>query len=251
MDPREAAGIDPAVHWYYRTKKLPLLEYLDGLLASRGTLDVVDVGAGSGVFAESVMESAGRRLGDVRLVDASYPSDEECYDPRVSGRLIRSRGLPEELRGSLILMMDVLEHVEDDEAFLRSVTGRCRGRNHVFITAPAFMSLWSAHDVFLGHHRRYRLAELRAKAARAGVRVTSAYYLYGLILPFVWLLRRLRPARVGSDLKPASPLVSAVLELACRAEFALRRWNRLGGVTCVVEGVIEAPEEARPAGPRR
>jgi len=225
------AGVDPASHWYYRTKRIPLVSWMRDILKRReGTIDVLDVGAGSGFFSDSLIEAGGGRIGEVRRVDPGYPAGESAG---------RSRKLPSRVKNSLVLLMDVLEHVKDGQALLDSVVKRCDGTSCFFITAPAFMSLWSPHDVLLGHHRRYTLPELRETAEKAGLIVTSSYYLYGAIFPAVWLVRRFKNAAGGgSDLKPAGPVVSALLELICRGEFLFRRLNKLAGVTCVVEANI-------------
>jgi hypothetical protein len=220
------SGVDPAAHWYYRTKRMPLVSWMRGILKRRpGKLDILDVGAGSGFFSQSLIDAGGARIGKVRRVDSGYPADSEG----------RTRELPARVENSLVLMMDVLEHVKDGQALLDSVVNRCEGTNYFFLTAPAFMSLWSAHDVFLGHHRRYTLPELRETAKKAGLVVASSYYLYGAIFPAVWLVRRFGAAGGGSDLKPAGSAVNALLELVCRAEFVFRRLNKIAGVTCVVE----------------
>jgi hypothetical protein len=221
------SGVDPASHWYYRTKRIPAVSWMRGILKRRpGKLDVLDVGAGSGFFSQSLLDAGGARIGAALRVDSNYAEASAG----------RSRELPARVENSLVLMMDVLEHVEDAQALLDSVVKRCEGTNYFFITAPAFMSLWSPHDVFLGHRRRYTLPELRETAEKAGLVVTSSYYLYGAIFPAVWLVRRWKgPSGGGSDLKPANCVFNALLELICRAEFVFRRLNKLAGVTCVVE----------------
>lgn len=247
MDLREvgSSGVDPGTHWYYKTKKIPLIAYFENLLKTNSQLDIFDIGAGSGFFSECLIAYGGKRVGDVCQVDNSFQSEGTRHDARIRGKLKRARGLPGEFfgnssNGSLLLMMDVLEHVDDDVGFLRSIVERCRGRNYIFITVPAFMALWSSHDDFLGHRRRYELGALELAVSHAGIKVTSAYYLYGLIFPLVWLLRRCRPRsqEPHSDLQPAPKLVSLVLEWLCRCEFILRRQNRYFGLTCVLEGVI-------------
>ncbi len=242
MDLKELkSGVEPATHWYYRTKKIPAVRFLRGILAGRGdALDVLDIGAGSGFFSDCLMDAGRGRIRDVRRVDTGYAADESLRDARISGTVGRSRELPGRVRDSLILMMDVLEHAKDDQALLNSVADRCEATNYFFITAPAFMSLWSPHDDFLGHFRRYTLPELTATAEKAGLRVTSSYYLYGAIFPVVWLVRRWKGSSGGgSDMKPAGFAVSWFLELLCRAEFVFRRLNKLAGVTCVVEATLE------------
>lgn len=243
MDLREigSCGVDPEGHWYYKTKKRPMIDFFRESLGESARLDVFDIGAGSGFFSERLMAEEGDRVGDVCQIDDAFSVQETLSGERIRGKLRRARTLPGEFRGALLLMMDVLEHVEDDLGLLQSVVERCRGRNYLFITAPASMSLWSSHDDFLGHRRRYELGALRAAASRAGIKITSAYYLYGLIFPLVWLVRRRRsgPRQPRSDLRPQGRLVSLALEWLCRCEFVFRRRNRYFGVTCVLEGVVD------------
>lgn len=235
-------GIDPRAHWYYRAKSLPLLSFARAHLPAQGEPPLVDVGSGSGVFTDILLDALPGRFGDVWQIDSGYPSEESRPDPRVSGTLRRSRGLPPEVRGGLILLMDVLEHADDDAGLLRGAVSAARGRCPVFITVPAFQSLWSPHDDFLGHKRRYRLGALRELAGKAGLKVLRAYYYFGLLLPAVWLSRRLgRGGAPRSDLRPLPAPLSLALEGLCRLELPLRSLNRIGGVTCVLEGVAEGP----------
>lgn len=61
----------------------------------------------------------------------------------------------------LILVLDVLEHVDDADAFvvdsLRPITDR---GVPVLVAVPAYQALFGAHDVALGHHRRYGRRQL-------------------------------------------------------------------------------------------
>lgn len=231
MDLREAGAVDPRSHWYYQAKLRPLLDFL-----RRGPRppELVDVGAGSGFFgrkAAAACPSAPRLI----LVDSGYPADEDL--PSGDRRL---RALPREVpQDSVVLLMDVLEHVDDDAGLLRDAVARCRPPCRFFITVPAFAALWSAHDDFLGHKRRYTLTQLESAVRAAGLRVESGYYYFGLLLPAAWLKRTLAPSG-GSELRPLPGAVEAVLAAACALELPARRLNRLGGLTCVVEASLGA-----------
>lgn len=244
MDIKEARSgeVDPSRHWYYRTKILPVIDFCRRALAEKAPLDLIDIGAGSGFFCESVMGSLSGKISDVVAVDRAYEEDRSWEDPRVRGRVFWRRELPGEARDSIILLMDVLEHIEDDAGFLRGLVSRCRGRNYVFVTVPAFRALWSGHDEFLGHRRRYSLGSITKLLRDAGVSVTSRYYLYAAVFPFAFMYRKAAALRSGrrneSDLKPVPAAVSWGLEWICRAEFPCRRLNRFFGLTCVVEGRI-------------
>lgn len=244
MDLKEAGcGVDVRTHWYYRTKQRPLDRYVAAALTtSAHGLDIVDIGAGSGAFSEGLIERFPHRLRRLVRVDLNYAEVGQFPDPRLAGGVVEHRrDLPDGIDSAIVLLMDVLEHVPDDRGLLESVVARCGGQNSVFITVPAFDFLWSGHDEFLGHYRRYSLASLCSLVTACHVTITRAYYMFGVFLPAVYITRRLwRQADVDSDLQPAPGWLNALLVGVGACDAALCRWNRIGGVTAVVEGTIDA-----------
>ena len=119
---------------------------------------------------------------------------------------------------ALVLLMDVLEHVEDDEAFLKDLLARdvVDPQTCVLITVPAYAWLISAHDVFLRHFRRYTNRTLRQRLEHAGLRVIEGSYFFLSLLPLRMLQvlkERLfgRPATTATDLMTARGRASAAL----------------------------------------
>jgi hypothetical protein len=94
---------------------------------------------------------------------------------------------------SLVLLMDVIEHVEDACGLLRGLASRpyIDRDTRFLITVPAFQSLFCSHDTFLGHYRRYSNRLLREHAESAGLRVDDIGYFFFSLLP----LRVLQVAR--------------------------------------------------------
>lgn len=85
---------------------------------------------------------------------------------------------------SLVLLMDVIEHIESDVAFLRTVTSSplVDQTTRLLITVPAVQALFSAHDRFLGHYRRYSKRRLRDAARQAGLEVLEAGSFFATLL---------------------------------------------------------------------
>lgn len=238
MDLKELeSGVDPHVHWYYQIKKKPLFSYYRQLLKSYPIDTIVDVGSGSGFFSEILRAAFPDNIRKVWQVDIGY-TEAEMASTR--GAVIeKCHFVPEGISNSLIILMDVLEHLEDDAAMLRSIKEKAQGTNFFFITVPAFQSLWSSHDVYLGHFRRYKIPLLRETLTGSGWAPDNLYYMYGSIFPLVWSIRQIRKGKKAkSDMEPAQPLVNSTLKLVNSLELPFRKANKLAGVTCVAEGRI-------------
>ena len=65
-------------------------------------------------------------------------------------------------RYDLIGLFDVVEHIEDDRAFLTRAKDALEKRGMLIITVPAMPFLWSTHDVLNHHFRRYTRATLQS-----------------------------------------------------------------------------------------
>jgi hypothetical protein len=232
MDLREQdlLGGDAASHWYYVSKGRALRAFLAGPTVP----DLLDVGAGSGVFARQLLDAG--VCARAVCVDPNY-ADER--DERRAGKEILFRRAVARVSQPLILMIDVLEHVADDCGLLRSYAERAAAGTLVLISVPAFQCLWSGHDVFLGHHRRYTRTQLEALVRRAGLEVVRTRYFFAALLPLIALLRlydrwRLRRGRTPpeSALRRHHPLANALLiglhDLERRLLF---RYNRVAGLS--------------------
>lgn len=101
------------------------------------------------------------------------------------------------LRGGfdLVCLFDVLEHIDDDLAALRSVRSLLKPGGHAFLTVPAHMKLWSYFDELSCHRRRYERAELCRSLEEAGFQVEYATEFMSAIYPLVSIGRRLRGER--------------------------------------------------------
>ncbi|MBA3830245.1 MAG: methyltransferase domain-containing protein [Taibaiella sp.] len=241
MDLKELEnGVDPEVHWYYQSKKLPLFTYARKILKTVKPLDIVDVGSGSGFFAISLDKEFNYQLKKIYLVDINY-TEEELNSTR-NNKIQKTLAIPEKIENSLVILMDVLEHLEDDLKMLQEIKNACVGNNnYFFITVPAFYSLWSGHDVYLGHYRRYKIATLRKVLLQAGYSIHNTYYMYGSLFPMVWAARKLdnlKKKDAGSNMKPFSKLANRVLLSVTSAEMKIAGVNKLFGVTCVAQGKI-------------
>ncbi len=220
-------GADIGRHWYYRAKAAALGRAVAGIRPRH----ILDVGAGSGFFSRHLL--AGTEAQSALCVDTGYASDR---DDSVTGKPVRYRRGVDAADCDLVLMMDVLEHVEDDRGLVRHYAEKVPRGAHFLVTVPAFQFLWSGHDVFLEHKRRYRLAGIEAVLREAGLDVVRGAYYFGLVFPLAAAVRLAQrtTSEPRSSLARHGPLANGLLGAICAAELPLFAVNRLAGLSAFV-----------------
>lgn len=204
-------------HWWFTARREILLAVTHRFVPPGGA--ILDVGCGTGYFIESVAEryeawgvdpsatavAMCRRRGLERVVEGS------AYDlSAVNGR-----------RFDAVTFLDVLEHLDDDARALREAVRVLRPGGVVIATVPAFMFLWSGHDVVNHHRRRYRLRQLGARFREAGLTVERLtyfnFFLFGLA-GVDRLADRLVPRRTSGQLRVPPPLLNRLMGSTFRLE---------------------------------
>lgn len=97
---------------------------------------------------------------------------------------------------SAIGVFDVVEHIEDDNTFLKQMYDYLEPNGKLYLTVPAFNFLWANEDDYSGHYRRYTASKLKKQLENLGYEVNYSSYLFSpLVLP-VFLFRSL-PSKFG------------------------------------------------------
>ena len=239
MDLIEAADVSPRHRHPWELARLWVLRQLIARRVPIGAgSTVVDIGCGDGF----VIGELARLFPDARFcgIDAAFTPESAAARERTlpqNVRLYQSLdAMPATGAAALILLMDVLEHIQDDQAFLANLLARpiVGPSTQLIVTVPAYQSLFSAHDVFLKHFRRYTNRQLRDRLERAGLRVIDIGYFFASLLPLRILTvikERLSPA-AGADATGLSDyggggvttaVLSAVLKADAFGALLLRR----------------------------
>jgi SAM-dependent methyltransferase len=205
---------------------------LDAALPRRDG-DVLDIGCGAGNMIHHLA-----RYGRVKGVEVDARpvamAQARGYDVRQGDATC---GIPfPDASFDLVTALDVIEHVNEDEAILREACRVTRPRGILAISTPAFQWLWSYNDVLNGHKHRYTPRELRERVERAGLRVRRLTFGFFLVFPMsapLILLRNrlgakseLRSHHLSQDeyqveMEPVSPWLNVTLRGVGRIEAAL------------------------------
>ena len=149
---------------------------------------VLEVGAGIGQITQHLLELPGvQRLASVEPDPkfcikhrAQFPG-YELYEGTVEA-------IPPDEPWDAILSINVLEHIGDDAAELRSYQGLLRQNRGVFcLLVPARQEIYAPIDRSFGHFRRYGRPELRNKLEAAGFEILDLYY-FNFVGYFAWWL---------------------------------------------------------------
>jgi SAM-dependent methyltransferase len=142
-------------------------------------------------------------------------------------------------------LFDVIEHTEDDMAFLASMRALLKKDGRLYATVPAYPALWSGEDVSAGHFRRYTRKSIAARIEQSGFRVEYSTYIFRPLPLPIFLLRAL-PHRLGfmrggsdpaSDHGVASTAMASVMNLLLSGEVSnvgARRRMIFGGSCLLV-----------------
>jgi SAM-dependent methyltransferase len=195
-------------HWWWRARSRLILDLLRRIDPPQGWQTILDIGCGDGLFFPELS-----RLGDVEGVEpfAELVNPSNPYRERIATVPFDENYRPGK-RYSLILMLDVLEHIEDAVGALRHALGLLEPGGKFVATVPAFTALWTHHDVLNQHFVRYTKSTFREVARKAGLRIAEERYLYHWTCP-VKLGIGLGERLFRLQAKPAQVPISPVNEL--------------------------------------
>lgn len=146
-------------HWWFLGRRRILHSLVHEIVPPSPDATIVDVGCGTGANIASLSDQY-RCVGidisseAIDLAKSRFPETEF-----ICGRAPHDLGsLVPEIQ--LVMLLDVLEHVEDDLTLLSDLVMAVRPGTQILITVPADPSLYGPHDKSFGHYRRYEREQL-------------------------------------------------------------------------------------------
>jgi len=176
------AEIDGA-HWWFVARRRIVNSLLNAHRPTKGRMKILEVGCGTGSNI-AMLQSYG-------TVDAVEPDDlarkiaSERTGIAVKGGYLPDGVLLTDGYYDLIVLLDVLEHIPEDQPALEALRRKLAPGGRLVVTVPAMPWLWSSHDVSHHHHRRYTAATLRSVFHASGFRLCHQSYFNTLLFPLI------------------------------------------------------------------
>lgn len=178
-------------HWWFHARREIIFALLEKFCPSLESLSVVDIGTGTGSLLEEFEKRGIRATGH----DSSELAVEMAAS---SSRLkVELKKMPDDYQTAraefdVVLLLDVLEHIEDDRKALEAALQVLKPGGILFCTVPAYPGMWSTYDDFCHHFRRYEKKDLENLMRAEGlnqVKVMKVSHFCTLLFPFIWLGR--------------------------------------------------------------
>lgn len=216
-------------HWWYRSRTELLKDALKKVGGNRADLKILDLASACGDNFP-VCSKYGKTFG----IDISPQAIEYCKQRNITSMVQGdAQKLPFKSNTyDVILALDVFEHLEDDMASLKEIVRVLKEDGTLIFNTPAFMALYSYHDIAFHHVRRYRRGELASKLASADLQIRKMTYWSFFIFPAVYIMRKFihrikdRDKNVQSDFhNKINPFVEKIIKSLVNIEVFLIKKN--------------------------
>lgn len=225
-------------HWWFVARRRIVGDVVRTILPPSRRKRIVDWGCGTGATVAALASDY-----DAIGIDASELAIDLARDRFPSCEFATASALSEGAQlidsADFVLLLDVLEHIPDDAAFLADLVGCMKTSARVLITVPAKRSLWGAQDEAVGHQRRYEMSDLESLWQNLPVRRVMATYYNARLYSLVYIFRRIGRMRQSTSgeantdfwlpAEPMNHLLTAVFAGEARALTALAVGRRAQG----------------------
>jgi predicted TPR repeat methyltransferase len=204
-------------HFWIRRRFDVMRRLADSVL--RNSRSAAEIGCGNGLLQREVEDYygtsvAGFDLNEVALQkNVSRSSPLYCYD-------IHQRDPQLAARFDLLLLFDVLEHIEAEGDFLQSVKFHLADSGTLLINVPAHQFLHSDYDLAAGHIRRYSVDHLTKVTEENGFKMCALTY-WGLpLVPLLVARKRMTIGRTDGrgGFDPRGTVINSLLSFLARCE---------------------------------
>ncbi len=200
-------------HWWFVARRKIIESVIKKLDIDKGS-HIMDAGCGNGDNLAFLS-----KYGDVVAMERDGNALEKAK-VRDVGQVLKGE-LPDNIHADirrdndLLVLLDVLEHIDDDAGSLNALRDCVKESGNLVLTVPAYQFLWTQRDDQHHHKRRYTVKRLKELIENNGWKVDYISYFNTFLFPLA-LVERLKQKIImseeDSDLKMPPNLINVFFE---------------------------------------
>ena len=186
MDHKDFQFNNKRLHFWYHARLIFLKTLLSLVYSSfNKNRKILDIGCGTGTELDIL-----KSFGSVTALDKNTQALKTIKNQNVDILQINieNKNLGTHLYDT-ICCFDVMEHINNDEKAIKNIFNSMKTGGYLFLTVPAFKTIFGPHDIALEHVRRYNKKEIKNKILVAGFEIYKIGYWNFLLFPLEALYR--------------------------------------------------------------
>ena len=224
-------------HWWFVARRDVIESFIKMQMPQGPTSKALEIGCGVGGNVGLLSQS-----GHYRGIDMHKPAIDYCSEkyPQFEFECTRVEDIPQEFNSNKfdsIYILDVLEHIDDQVEILKSAQNYLTQSGKILVTVPAFEFLWSPHDEFVHHVRRYTKAGLKKVLEDSGYKVERISYFNSILFPLALIQRlgmRILNKKLNTHLSTPPTIVNWLFKVIFAQEaWILKRTNLPVGLSII------------------
>tara|TARA_B100002052_G_C15767985_1_gene545591 strand:+ start:81 stop:827 length:747 start_codon:yes stop_codon:yes gene_type:complete len=173
-------------HWWYVTRRSILKNICDNYIKNKKELSILEIGCGSGGNLSLLS-----KYGELYAMESDDFAIKNANSKKICE--VRKGMLPDNIpygkSFDIICLFDVLEHIQDDRLSLQTVNKYLNSDGKIILTVPAYMFLWSGHDIASHHKRRYTKGQIHQLLESTGFKKSYSSYFFSILFTILAPIR--------------------------------------------------------------
>ena len=181
-------------HWWFVGRRKIINTFIKNHISKKNNLQILEAGCGTGGNLE-LLSNYGTLFAFEKEPGAL---DKSIFTSKqINKKILLKRGsFPDDIpfddnQFDLVCILDVLEHIEDDENALAKLRSKLKPGGYLLITVPAYQWLWSQHDEMNHHKRRYNSRSLKKVINKNNFDYIKLTYFNSILFPIAAFVRLL------------------------------------------------------------
>lgn len=200
-------------HWWFVARRKIIANVIKSLKLEKDA-KILDAGCGNGDNLE-MLSKVGHLVAIERDENALARAKSRYIAEVFKGELPDDLPVNLNKENDLIVLLDVLEHIDDDQRSLSVLTGWAKNNGKLLMTVPAYQFLWTVHDELHHHKRRYNINSLKKVIENNGWKVQYISYFNTLLFPLALIDRlkqRIFPSSKVDELNMPNNIINSIFE---------------------------------------